>query len=278
MPRAVVTPICCRCRDQRVGTEARAAACRLRLVGEAKALNHEDKFMKKCHLLFWVGAMFLAAGIRMVAAAASTSGATPAAASDVVPAVPPPIQILEIVAPPTRSAANPEKAAQSREAQRRLAEERAKQQQLAKEKAEEAMAAALEHQGKTPDRSVVFDRLIDRAERLLAEEKFQPAARTFADAMKIKPADLPMSEKAQTLQAGLKAQSTPVEVALKSDGETYVSIANLLPPQKLYSARIKLLPGDYEVKGARPDRKNVSLKLRVRDGEPAPAVVSVLCE
>jgi hypothetical protein len=97
-------------------------------------------------------------------------------------------------------------------------------------------------------------------------------------AIDAKPKDMPLSERARALQARVKAQSTPVDVTLKSDGETHVSITHLFLPQQLYTARMKLMPGDYEVRGQRRDRTDVLIKLRVRNGEAPPGLVTVVCK
>lgn len=127
------------------------------------------------------------------------------------------------------------------------------------------------------DAASVFDRQIDFSERRLAEEKFFAALRAFERAMRQKPPDLPMSERAQALEARLKVVAAPVEITLKSDGKTYVSIQALFSPQKLNRAKVKLVPGDYVITGHRRNYADVTINLRVRNGEPAPGIISVIC-
>jgi hypothetical protein len=204
-----------------------------------------------------------------------------AAASSAPPLRPAVIQILEIdvPAPPTRPGVDLKKQKEYEEQRRQISKDRDIQQTLARKRAEEAKAEAERKEGKPPmDPAVKFDRTVNLVEQLLKEEKLELARRTFDRAMTEKPADLPVSDRVRAVEAQVNAQSTPVEVRLKSDGKTSVWIVGRMNLHKFYAARIMLLPGDYEVIGSGRNHPKVSIKLRIRNGEPPPAVISVVAK
>ncbi len=123
-----------------------------------------------------------------------------------------------------------------------------------------------------------YDRLIENAKQLTNNSEFQAALRVFSRAMAIKPAyPLPNDDTMQQLHTVLTAQSKPVDVTFKSDGKTYVSIANYRQPTLSEDFTVKILPGDYQVIGRRKGYKDVLLLLQVRNGTPPP-VVTVICK
>lgn len=121
-----------------------------------------------------------------------------------------------------------------------------------------------------------FDKLIELAEQKRQAAEFQPAIRAFNEAMAIKPAHLPLTARVEQLRADLMAQSQPVSVTFRSDGETWVSISNFRMLGKLKEETLKILPGDYEVVGRRKGYQDVLLLLQVRNGS-TPPVVNVVC-
>jgi hypothetical protein len=161
--------------------------------------------------------------------------------------------------------------------QARLAEERAYQQQLAKKRAAEAMERAkFDEATRDADPIGKFNALIQRARDQAARAEFSAAIRTFNEAMAGKPTEVPVPPDVRELQAILQAQNMPIEVALVSDGETYVSIANTRAPSRFTQSVMKLLPGDYEIVGRRRGYLDVAMLVRVRADTPAP-VVTVMC-
>jgi hypothetical protein len=234
--------------------------------------------MKICQCSYAVVVLlFGAISNTIVAAAAPSAGMS----APVAPARPAVIQILEIDVPaaPTRPEWILKKEKESEEQRRQISKDRAIQQEQARKRAEEAKAEAERKEGRPAmDPAVKFDRAVNLVERFLKEGKFQSARGIFDQAMKDKPADLPVSDRVQTAEAQLNAQSAPVEVRLKSDGETSVRIVGLINLQKFYSARIMILPGDYEVIGSGRNHPDVTIKLRVRNGEPPPPVISVVAK
>jgi hypothetical protein len=89
-------------------------------------------------------------------------------------------------------------------------------------------------------------------------------------------ADLPISNEVKELQATLAAQNNPVEVGITSDGQTWVSIVNYRPPEKISAVSVKILPGNYLITGRRAGYEDVVIPLQVRNGAPVPTI-SVTC-
>jgi hypothetical protein len=164
------------------------------------------------------------------------------------------------------------------EDEERLAQERSYQQALTKRRAEEAIARAKIDQdvATQSDASARFHRLIESAAHLATNAEFQAGIRMFNQAMEVKPADLPLSDEIKELQATLAAQNKPVEVEITSDGQTWVSIVNYRPPEKISTVSVKILPGNYLVTGRRAGYEDVVIPLQVRNGAPAPTL-SVTC-
>lgn len=163
----------------------------------------------------------------------------------------------------------------------RVAEERSYQQALAKRRAEEAKARAkIESEAPAEkDAATRYHKLIEAADRYAAAADFQAGIRTFNLAMRMKPAEQPVTDRVRQLQAALQAQNTPVEIALVSDGLTRVSVTGPYgqrAPAPLQTAKVKVLPANYEVIGRRKGFRDVVIPLEVRNGVPAP-VVSVAC-
>jgi tetratricopeptide (TPR) repeat protein len=121
-----------------------------------------------------------------------------------------------------------------------------------------------------------YEKYIEAAEVLANKADFQAAIKRFNDAMAVKPTYLVNSERVNQLHNLLIAQSKPVEVTLKSDGNTWVQITNYRQPEKFDSRVVKILPGDYEVVGRRKGYRDVQMLLQVRNGTPPP-VVTVAC-
>lgn len=159
-----------------------------------------------------------------------------------------------------------------------LVYERSYQQALAKRRVEEAKARAKIDQDVATESDVAarFHRLIESAAHLAKNAEFQAGIRMFNQAMEAKPADLPISNEIKELQATLAAQNKPVEVAITSDGQTWVSIVNYRAPEKISAVSVKILPGNYLVTGRRAGYEDVVIPLQVRNGEPAPTI-SVTC-
>lgn len=186
-----------------------------------------------------------------------------------VAAKPPPERTRGTIEPPGPPIPEEEK--------QRLAQERAYQQELAKRRAAEAKARAivdLTLREKTPEDR--FALLLNAAKTHADQAEFQAALRRLNEALDARPADLPLPAEVRELQQKLAAQSTPVDMALLSDGVTFVSIAGHRPPARFVSQTVKLLPGNYEVVGRRPGFREVRTLIVVRSDVPAP-VATVAC-
>ena len=123
---------------------------------------------------------------------------------------------------------------------------------------------------------LAYEKYIEAAETLANKADFQAAIKRFNDAMAVKPQYLVNSERVNQLHNLLIAQSKPVEVTFKSDGNTWVQITNYRQPEKFDNRVVKILPGDYEVVGRRKGYRDVQMLLQVRNGTPPP-VVTVAC-
>ena len=123
---------------------------------------------------------------------------------------------------------------------------------------------------------LAYEKYIEAAEVLANKADFQAAIKRFNDAMAVKPTYLANSERVNQLHNLLMAQSKPVDVTFKSDGDTWVQITNYRQPEKFDNRVVKILPGDYEVIGRRKGYREVQMLLQVRNGT-APPVVTVSC-
>ncbi|MBI2815280.1 MAG: hypothetical protein HYX71_13475 [Opitutae bacterium] len=121
-----------------------------------------------------------------------------------------------------------------------------------------------------------YNRLVEVAEQKAAKAEFQAAIRSFNEAMAIKPAYLPLTGPVELLRGQLLAQSQPVAVTFRSDGESWVSISNFRMLGKIKSEVVKILPGNYEIVSRRKGYQDVLLLLQVRQGT-TPPVVNVAC-
>ena len=121
-----------------------------------------------------------------------------------------------------------------------------------------------------------YEKYIEAAEQFANKADFQSAIRRFNEAMAVKPSYLVNSDRVQQLHTLLMAQNKPVEVTFKSDGNTWVSIANFRTPSKFETSVIKMLPGDYQVVGRRKGYRDIEMLLQVRNGT-TPPTVTVAC-
>lgn len=159
-----------------------------------------------------------------------------------------------------------------------LAQERRYQQELAQQRAAEAKERAnfdQELSRLTPAEK--YDQLVGRAQRQATAGSFAEAIRTFNEAWRLKPTEVAVSPAVADLKALLVAQNQPLDVALVSDGQTFVSIRNARAPERFARVAVTLLPGDYEVVGRRAGYQEIIVPLRLRSGLPVPNV-TVICD
>ncbi|MBI5766202.1 MAG: hypothetical protein HZA93_00285 [Verrucomicrobia bacterium] len=122
-----------------------------------------------------------------------------------------------------------------------------------------------------------YKTFVEAARELADKAEFQAAIRRFNDAMAAKPSYLVPDEATERLHQLLMAQNQPVDVTIKSDGRTWVSIANFRAPKQFETETFKILPGNYLVRGMRKGYQDVLLTLQVRAGTRLP-VVNVVCQ
>lgn len=158
-----------------------------------------------------------------------------------------------------------------------LAQMRAYQQALAKQRAVEAKSRAeFEMAIRLLDPVEKFHRRIEAVEHYVTNAEFQAGIRLLNEAMREKPADLPVSDRVAQLRVTLQAQAAPVDVTFISDGATFVSVSGQRAPVRFDRTVLGIPPGDYEVIGRRTGFRDVVLPLQVRGGVSAP-LVQVVC-
>lgn len=121
-----------------------------------------------------------------------------------------------------------------------------------------------------------FEKRIEIARQHLERAEFQAGIQIFNQAMAAMPMELPVSAEVRQLQATLVAQNGTVDVTVVSDGQTWVSIANVRTPSKFVTDTFKLVPGNYQVIGRRKGYRDVVLAVAVRKGSPLPPI-TVVC-
>ena len=160
----------------------------------------------------------------------------------------------------------------------RLASERAYQQALAKTRAQEAIARAkIDEEAHRLEPAQQFERLIQAAEEYLERAEFQSGIRVYNQAMTLKPADVPITDRIKKLQTELVAQNVSVPVRLISDGNTWVSIENARAPAKFTAMTYPMKPGNYQIIGRRKGYRDVTIPLQLRAGV-ALAPITVICD
>ena len=122
-----------------------------------------------------------------------------------------------------------------------------------------------------------YEKLLELAADQAARAEFQPAIRSFNEAISIKPDYIQLTPDQVTVKDLLSAQSKPVGINFVSDGKTWVTISNYKLLGKFKEESVKILPGDYEIVGRRKGYEDVILVLRVRAGSPPPTV-TVVCD
>lgn len=122
-----------------------------------------------------------------------------------------------------------------------------------------------------------YEKLLELAADQAARAEFQPAIRSFNEAISIKPDYIQLTQDQITVKNLLSAQSKPVGINFTSDGKTWVTISNYKLLGKFKEESVKILPGDYEIVGRRKGYEDVVLLLQVRAGSPPPTVI-VVCD
>lgn len=82
------------------------------------------------------------------------------------------------------------------------------------------------------------------------------------------------SRKSKPPERSSDAGRARIEVTLASDSQTWVSITNVLVPDKFSTASVRLAPGDYEVIGRRRGYQDVRKTLQVRSEPPKTSYIA----
>ena len=82
--------------------------------------------------------------------------------------------------------------------------------------------------------------------------------------MMVKPSYLTLTPEYQDFKDTLRDQSQPVRINFVSDGRTWVSITGFQMIGKFEQHDLRILPGNYRVKGRRKGYRDVVLEVRVR--------------
>ena len=126
-----------------------------------------------------------------------------------------------------------------------------------------------------------FDRsmrqIILRPARLQEKAPLQEAEQILSKAQSIDNPGPILQQQTMELAELVRTASTPVEIILRSDNETSVTIYRIGRFEKFMEKRVALLPGSYTVVGTRPGFRDVRLNLKVLAGDNL-IVFEILCE
>ena len=115
------------------------------------------------------------------------------------------------------------------------------------------------------------------APQRLGSTAVQEAARALLDRARAIPQPGPrLRGQISDLQQALAAARIPVPVALRSDGQTRVTVLRIGALGTFEQRNLDLPPGDYVALGERPGYRDVRVAFAVRAGDPPPPVV-VIC-
>ncbi len=121
-----------------------------------------------------------------------------------------------------------------------------------------------------------YEKFLNDASDYAAKGEFQQSIRSFNEAMMAKPSYITLSPEIQDLKTTLRDQSQPVGVSFVSDGKTWVSISGFQMMGKFEQHKLRILPGNYQVRGRRKGYRDVLLEVRVRrDSSFGP--IQVIC-
>ncbi|HBR94963.1 MAG TPA: hypothetical protein DEA90_12450 [Opitutae bacterium] len=126
--------------------------------------------------------------------------------------------------------------------------------------------------------NIRYSQNITAAEKYISEGRFPLAAKLFNEAMSSRPSNVAPSQLTEEarIRASLKAQSEEVNVTIKSDKRTYVSIIGVLPPDRFKTEELKLFPDVYKVRGTRSGYESVEIEFKV-DARHPNTTITVEC-
>ncbi|MFT5836911.1 MAG: tetratricopeptide (TPR) repeat protein [Candidatus Azotimanducaceae bacterium] len=119
---------------------------------------------------------------------------------------------------------------------------------------------------------------IAAAEKYIKEGRFPLAAKFFNDAMPSRPSNVAPSQQAEEarIRSALEAQTQKVTITIESDKRTYVSIIDVMAPDRFKEEELKLFPDVYKVRGTRSGYESVEIDLKV-DATKGSQTLTVEC-
>ena len=122
-----------------------------------------------------------------------------------------------------------------------------------------------------------FDHYLDKPERVYSPEPLANAGILLTSASAA-PADEPLlARKIAALQTLVSQASTPIQVQLRSDGETEVAIYHVGKLGRFVQHQLQLLPGNYTVIGSRQGYRDVRKSMKVSPGSASVSQL-IICE
>ena len=110
-----------------------------------------------------------------------------------------------------------------------------------------------------------YEKFLTDASDFAARGEFQKAIRAFNEGMISKLSYLTLTPEYQDLKSTLSEQSQPVRINFVSDGKTWVSIAGFQMIGKFEQHHLRILPGNYRVRGRRKGYRDIVLEVRIRN-------------
>lgn len=113
----------------------------------------------------------------------------------------------------------------------------------------------------------------------IADGRFPIAAKLFNQAMRSRPSVLPTEflQREEKIRGQLEAQSREVPIVITSDRRTYVSVIDVLPPDRFKTMDLKLFPDVYKVRGTRKGYQSVEMEIKV-DAMKSGEVFHIQCK
>ena len=142
--------------------------------------------------------------------------------------------------------------------------------------------AGFAHEGLTRARQRVrlhrqFDHYLSDPARLYSAEPLANVEKLLSVAGTAPGNEPRLAEKIAVLKKQVVQARIPVEVQLRSDGQTSVSIYHVGHLGQFQDYQLQLRPGTYTIVGSRPGYRNVRKVIRVQPGA-SPALVEIRCE
>ena len=116
-----------------------------------------------------------------------------------------------------------------------------------------------------------LDHYLEDPDRLFSAEPRNNAARLLSSAGSIPDNEPLLSRKIARLSQYLSEAQTPVQVTLRSDGETEVALYHVARLGRFHTRELELLPGTYTLSGSRPGYRDVRVVFTLKPGRSPPS-------